>query len=226
MFRILHLKCTLPARHPASNNTKLTSKMVIARPCCTFCAALTDTLIVLVWATCCGLISATLLPAVQPVAFEHDGALYLHSNFDNEISGAAPGYKGGAGFGVAPGVLSHDYQDPHGFDYRREFSPKLSQIYSRYLNRPTGDDSDLCEGHVGGGGDDWLGGESAHDVTVEQDEFDSAFLKAGRKIEEYERSNQEYLATDPRGLNFSAYVYVATLHAKYNELVTKQIKLK
>ena len=171
-----------------------------------------------------GFTRATLLPAVQPVAVEHDGVLYLQSNYENEIGDAA-GYSGrGGGFAVAPGVLSADYHDPHGFDYRREFSPKLSQIYSRYLNRPTGDHSDMC----GSGHDDgWIGaGEALHDGGVDPDDFESAFVKAGRRIEEYERANQEYLATDPRGLNFSAYVYVATLHAKYNELVTKQIKLK
>lgn len=168
------------------------------------------------------------IPAVPPaVAVEHDGVLYLHSNYDNEIlghehSGAAHGPYS-KGFAVTPGVLSHEY-DAHGFDYRREFSPKLATIYNKYLNRPTGDFSDQCSSGTGHD-DDWLGGHEP-EVAVDASDFESAFLKAGRQIEAYERSNQEYLATDPRGLNFSAYVYVATLHAKYNELLTKQIKLK
>lgn len=188
---------------------------------------------------------------------EHDsggGVLYLPANYDNEIGlgvgvgdhisglpvlgssegtaypmSASGGRSSGYSFAVAPGVLSPEYDSLHGFDYRREYSPKLRQIYSRYLNSPTGDFSDGCSlggDHEGGVDGGWLGGESSPDVGVDGDDLSSAFLKAGVQIEAYERANQEYLATDPRGLNFSAYVYVATLHSKYNELVTSQLKMK
>ena len=156
----------------------------------------------------------------SPVAFENDGVLYLNSNYDdNEIVGDhGAGYS--KGFAVAPGVLSHEH-DHAGYDYRREFSPKLAKIYNKYLNRPTGDFSDQCTTE---GEDGWIGGEQ--DVHVDQEDFESAFLKAGGKIEEYERANQEYLATDPRGLNFSAYIFGALLQARFNEFITQYLTSK
>ena len=157
-------------------------------------------------------------------------------------------------FAVTPGVLFattesyHHLEDSHGYDYRREYSSKLAKIYNKYLNQPTdhgvelcsssdGDNSDeeidnIDEGSVrwfggsGLGGDDLMANTGPYSHLVEQEDFDSAFIKSGRRIEEYERANQEYLSSDPRGLNFSAYIYVSTLHAKYNELVTKHLKHK
>ncbi len=195
-----------------------------------------------------------IVPASAAAALENDAGslLYLQPAYDNEIVGGdsgvglgldvGGGYHGGGGggggsgggsphkysFAVAPGVLSPEYDSVNGFDYRREYSPKLKQIYSRYLNKPTGDFSDGCMLSSGSGGLDnsWLGGAEPEGAEIDGEDFASAFLKAGAAIEQYERSNQEYLATDPRGLNFSAYVYVATLHAKYNELLTGQLKIK
>ena len=189
-----------------------------------------------------------IVPASAAAALENDAGslLYLQPAYDNEIVGGdagvglgldvGGGYHGGGGggggsphkysFAVAPGVLSPEYDSVNGFDYRREYSPKLKQIYSRYLNKPTGDFSDGCMLSSGGLDNSWLGGAEPEGAEIDGEDFASAFLKAGAAIEQYERSNQEYLATDPRGLNFSAYVYVATLHAKYNELLTGQLKIK
>lgn len=200
--------------------------------------------------------SATLLPAepsLLPIvsaptaaALEPDsGLLYLQPAYDNEIGDAGLGEGGGGyihmsaaagsahhhhhkSFAVAPGVLSPEYDSVNGFDYRREYSPKLAQVYLKYLSKPTGDYSDSCSLTTGSDGveNSWLGGAEPEGAEIDGDDWASAFLKAGVAIEKYERSNQEYLATDPRGLNFSAYVYVATLHAKYNELLTSQLKVK
>jgi len=61
-------------------------------------------------------------------------------------------------------------------------------------------------------------------LNLDGQDFSAAFAFAGRRVEQYERANQEYLASDPRGLNFSAFIYVSTLHSKYNELVTQQLR--
>lgn len=139
-------------------------------------------------------------PDLEPEIYVKNAA------FENDI--------GEGKFAIAPGVLPENDQS-YGFDYRREYSPHLASIFNKYLKRPTPYDGlDGC-GPINSG--DYL-------HSLEEHEFDRAFLSAGKRIEEYERVNQEYLASDPRGLNFSAFVYVATLHAKYNELVTKNLK--
>ncbi|KPM05011.1 peroxinectin-like protein 3 [Sarcoptes scabiei] len=61
--------------------------------------------------------------------------------------------------------------------------------------------------------------QANHELDIDGEDIATTFHQAGLNIEDYERANQEYLASDPRGLNFSAYVYVATLHSKYNEFV-------
>ncbi|OTF77398.1 hypothetical protein BLA29_012463, partial [Euroglyphus maynei] len=119
---------------------------------------------------------------------------------------------------VAPGVLPEYDNGYDGFDYRNEYSPKLSSLYKKYLKRPSivPHDDHNC----------YLHEDQHYDIEINENEMSYAFQKAGIKIEEYERANQEYLASDPRGLNFSAYVYVASLHSKYNEFVTKVLKNK
>ncbi|KAJ6215754.1 hypothetical protein RDWZM_010254 [Blomia tropicalis] len=177
-------------------------------------------------------VATVLEPTVESsplsAGLEHhpEATLYLHSGL-NDGGGEHQSqshynhhHHGSYGFAVAPGVLSDGGE--HGFDYRREYSPNLASIYSRYLNRPT-DDMHHCPSSGMGEDVGWLDGDRP-DMGLDGHDFDSGFAYAARRIEEYERSNQQYLASDPRGLNFSAHVYVATLHAKYNELVTRHIK--
>lgn len=155
------------------------------------------------------------VPVIDLHDFGYLSSTPMHNEYDNVnyLDMSQPPYLE---FGVAPGVL-HDQDHSGGFDYRDEYSPKLANIYSRYLKRPsvlTYDD--VCSLHK----------DVDYGNYVDHKEIISSFHKAGIKIEEYERANQEYLISDPRGLNFSAYVYVATLHSKYNEYVTKILKNK
>lgn len=142
-----------------------------------------------------------------------------------ELHDADPSVTYLESFAVAPGVLPEYDNNYDGFDYRNEYSPKLSSLFKKYLKRPSYSssyDDHGCSSH-----DDHysLYGHD-YELKIDETEMSYAFQKAGIKIEDYERANQEYLASDPRGLNFSAYVYVATLHSKYNEFVTKVLKNK
>ncbi|XP_054158735.1 peroxidase-like [Oppia nitens] len=134
--------------------------------------------------------------------------------------------------GIAPELLS-DIPDGGRFKYQRELSPKVNHIYSQYLKGGGGAGGKHCDESATSGGDHF-----SNDGPVDDDDddhhhrhgfssgfgdFDSAFRVADDQIKDYERANQEYLARDSRGLNFSAYIYVATLHAKYNEFLTDYI---
>lgn len=136
--------------------------------------------------------------------------LEVKPDYENSVSGPT--------FGVAPGVHP-EYDQDYGFDYSREYSPQLSTIYNRYLRRPTPLDNECGHGNE----IDW---PHAEDVHMEEEDYEKAFHAAGKGVEDYERANQEYLANDPRGLNFSAFVYVSTLHSKYNELLTENLKTR
>src|SRR6218665_1863562 len=117
-------------------------------------------------------------------------------------------HGGSIGFGVAKGVLGGlgtEHDEQYGFDYRREYSPKLSQIYSKYLHQSMPIDDRYGETEcVSSPTPEWNGAEK---LLLDGHDFGEAFSFAGRRVEQYERANQEYLASDPRGLNFSAYIY-------------------
>ena len=112
-----------------------------------------------------------------------------------------------ASFGVVPELLSD--LEVGKFVYQREFSPKLSQIYSQYLKNEFF--TQICAQETG------------EPPFIAGHDFRAAFQVADQQIKEYELANQEYLSVDPRGLNFSAYVYVSGLHSKYNEFLTEYL---
>ncbi|XP_027203202.2 peroxidase-like [Dermatophagoides pteronyssinus] len=173
---------------------------------------------------CSTFIQAALYPAASNIIESGDTFSYLSGVNPYELHNADPSATyHESSFAVAPGVLPEFDNGYDGFDYRNEYSPKLSTIFKKYLKRPSIiPHEDNCHLH-----DDQYGHYGhQYDVDIGEHEMSYAFQKAGLKIEEYERANQEYLASDPRGLNFSAYVYVASLHSKYNEFVTKVLKNK
>ena len=120
------------------------------------------------------------------------------------------------GFAVAPGVLFSSGNDR--YDPQREYSPQLSQIYNEYLNRLTGDFSDLCLN------DENRCESTGQPVVVEESEFAEAIRRVEPQIEAYQNDNTDYLGSDPRGLVFSTHITNATVQAKYNELLTEQLK--
>jgi len=112
-------------------------------------------------------------------------------------------------FAVVPELL-HDFGGK--FFHQREYSPELSQIYSQYLKKSFY--SEQCSQSLD---------ETA---LLTHEDFNEAFSVADQQIKNYENANQQYLSTDPRGLNFSAYIFVATLHSKYNEFTTEYLTNK
>ena len=158
---------------------------------------------------CSTFIQAALYPAASNIIESGDTFSYLSGANPYELHNADPSSTYHESFfAVAPGVLPELDNGYDGFDYRNEYSPKLSTIFKKYLKRPSIiPHEDNCHLH-----DDQYGHYGhQYDIDIGEHEMSYAFQKAGLKIEEYERANQEYLASDPRGLNFSAYVYVASL---------------
>lgn len=170
---------------------------------------------------------------------DHDALTFLNSNLDDfdpsfddgddssytistTSSSSSSSSSAQYQFGVAPGVLP-DHDAGYGFDFRNEYSPKLSYIFKKYLKRPSILANDeMCSFEE----NQFSMYQANHELDIDGEDIATTFHQAGLNIEDYERANQEYLASDPRGLNFSAYVYVATLHSKYNEFVTEILKNK
>ena len=98
------------------------------------------------------------------------------------------------------------------YDPQREYSPELSYIYSKYLNRPQAYGQPQCD-------------PSASSQLSDQDLAEAQSF-AGQQIQQYEAANQAYLAVDPRGLNFSAYIFGAILQSRYNEFTTQYLIAK
>lgn len=109
------------------------------------------------------------------------------------------------------------------YNPKREYSPELARIYTRYLaNDMTA--GAMCGSHgmspvVGQNGEISAASISEADVS-------EAIAFASSQIQLYENANQQYLAIDPRGLNFSAYIFGALLQARFNEFVTQYLTSK
>ena len=96
------------------------------------------------------------------------------------------------------------------YNSENQYSPNLSHIYGRYLSR----DSLNCKR------------KSGQSFDINKKELTNACRKAVQQFQEFKANDQKYLATDPRGLNFSQYVYEIGLHSIHNELVTKNVVIK
>lgn len=156
---------------------------------------------------------ATVLALISTLLLTFCSATFDESPLNNIISSG----EVGGHFALAPGVL-FEYHKDHGYDYRLEYSPSMASVYLKYLKRPTSD-KDMCFVHE-------EFSHPKHEGSLDADSFDLSFQEAGSMIEEYESITQSYLATDPRGMNASAFIYLNALHAKYNELLTGSIKAK
>lgn len=97
------------------------------------------------------------------------------------------------------------------YDSQREYSSELARIYSKYLNR------DLYAVQC-----NQYGKSSA----ITDEDVNEAINYANQQIQLYENANQEYLSIDPRGLNFSAYIFGALLQSRYNEFATQYLSSK
>lgn len=105
------------------------------------------------------------------------------------------------------------------YNAKREYSPELARIYSRYLA------NDLTVGAMCGSHGMSPAGEPAAQSISEAD-ISEAIAYASSQIQLYENANQQYLAIDPRGLNFSAYIFGALLQARFNEFITQYLTSK
>ncbi|KAH7644884.1 salivary peroxidase/catechol oxidase [Dermatophagoides farinae] len=101
------------------------------------------------------------------------------------------------------------------YNAKREYSPELARIYSRYLA------NDMTIGAL------CPNGHTIHDgSSITEDDINEAISFASQQIQLYENANQQYLAIDPRGLNFSAYIFGALLQARFNEFITQYLTSK
>lgn len=101
------------------------------------------------------------------------------------------------------------------YNSKREYSPELARIYTRYLS------NDMTIGAL------CPNNHAIHDgSTVTEDDINEAISFASQQIQLYENANQQYLAIDPRGLNFSAYIFGALLQARFNEFITQYLTSK
>ena len=94
------------------------------------------------------------------------------------------------------------------YDANREYAPELAGIYAIYLNRE----------QYGAQCDSYAQSSSLTDGDLQE-----AMSFANQQIQLYESANQQYLAIDPRGLNFSAYIFGAILQSRYNEFTTQYL---
>jgi hypothetical protein len=97
------------------------------------------------------------------------------------------------------------------YDSQREYSPELARIYSQYLNR------DLYAAQCN---------QYDKSSAITDEDVNEAIAFANQQIQLYENANQEYLSIDPRGLNFSAYIFGALLQSRYNEFTTQYLASK
>jgi peroxidase len=108
---------------------------------------------------------------------------------------------------------SPDYVSSVGakYDPQREYAPELAGIYVKYLSRE----------QYGAQCDSYAKSSSLTDGDLQE-----AMNFANQQIQLYEGANQQYLAIDPRGLNFSAYIFGAILQSRYNEFTTQYLMAK
>lgn len=102
------------------------------------------------------------------------------------------------------------------YNAKREYSPELARIYSRYLANDMTIGA-LCPNglHSPNGG-----------LSITEDDINQAIVFATEQIQLYENANQQYLSIDPRGLNFSAYIFGGLLQARFNEFITSYLTTK
>ena len=109
---------------------------------------------------------------------------------------------------LVPGVSIGRYNP------KREYSPELARIYTQYLaNDMTA--GAMCAKH------NLAPMKQAASIT--EADVSEAIDFASQQIQLYETANQQYLAIDPRGLNFSAYIFGALLQARFNEFITQYL---
>ena len=105
------------------------------------------------------------------------------------------------------------------YNPKREYSPELARIYTRYLANDMTVGA-MCAGH---------GMSPSGEITaqsISESDVNEAISYASSQIQLYENANQQYLAIDPRGLNFSAYIFGALLQARFNEYITQYLTQK
>lgn len=99
------------------------------------------------------------------------------------------------------------------YDSQREYSPELAGIYVKYLAREQGYGTPQCDSY-------------AKSSSLSEADIQEAMGFANQQIQLYESANQQYLAIDPRGLNFSAYIFGSILQSRYNEFTTQYLMAK
>ncbi|KAI2800768.1 hypothetical protein BLOT_012340 [Blomia tropicalis] len=106
------------------------------------------------------------------------------------------------------------------YNAKREYSPELARIYTRYLSNDMTVGA-MCAKH--GMGPPTESHESLNAGSITEADINEAIGYASQQIQLYENANQQYLAIDPRGLNFSAYIFGALLQARFNEFITQYL---
>lgn len=105
------------------------------------------------------------------------------------------------------------------YNAKREYSPELARIYTRYLA------NDMTAGALCAqqGMSHNPASSSSASASITEADIQEAIAFASEQIQLYENANQQYLAIDPRGLNFSAYIFGALLQARFNEYITQYL---
>ena len=103
------------------------------------------------------------------------------------------------------------------YNPKREYSPELARIYTRYLA------NDLTVGAMCSQQGLAKSGSDITTASITEADVNEAISYASSQIQLYENANQQYLAIDPRGLNFSAYIFGALLQARFNEFITQYL---
>lgn len=99
------------------------------------------------------------------------------------------------------------------YNPKREYSPELARIYTQYLSNDM-TVGGMCAKHN-------MAPLDKQAATITEADVNEAIQFAAQQIQIYETANQQYLAIDPRGLNFSAYIFGALLQARFNEYITQ-----
>lgn len=108
------------------------------------------------------------------------------------------------------------------YNAKREYSPELARIYTRYLANDLSVGG-LCAQHGMSPAAGVHGPSTSPASSITEADINEAIAFASTQIQLYENANQQYLAIDPRGLNFSAYIFGALLQARFNEFVTQYL---
>ena len=96
------------------------------------------------------------------------------------------------------------------YDPSVEYSPDISKVYNQYLKRRYTYQN--CSGVKSG---------SVSDLTDK--DLENALRVADQELKAFIAADQKYLEKDPRGLDFSLFVYQANLRTLFNEFVTRNL---